>query len=52
MSDGYDLIVLRMHSALDEDELFFFTAELYSVGKHTDEQYFRIAKEVFANAAS
>lgn len=39
MSDGYDLIVLYMHSALDEGELFLFTAEPYSVGKHTDEQF-------------
>jgi len=45
---GYDLIVLRMHSALHYDDLYLFTGEPYSVNKYTDEQYFRLVKEAYA----
>ncbi len=49
MAGGYNLVILRMHSALDNDgELFLFTAEPYSVGKYIDEQYFRLVKEAYA----
>lgn len=52
VSAGYNLIVLRMHSALHDGELYLFTGEPYSVGKYTEEQYFRIVKEAYATESS
>jgi hypothetical protein len=52
LTSGYDLIVLRMHSALHYDDLYLFTGEPYSVNKYTDEQYFRLVKEAFATDTS
>jgi len=50
--NGYRLIVLRMHSALHDDQLYLFTAEPYSVGKYTQEQQFQLVKEAYATEAS
>jgi len=48
LESGYRLIVLRMHSALStQNELYLFTAEPYSAGKYTQEQYFRLVKEAY-----
>lgn len=48
LKSGYRLIVLRMHSALStQNELYLFTAEPYSAGKYTQEQYFRLVKEAY-----
>ena len=53
MPNGYKLIILRMHSALGtNNQLYFFTAEPYSVGKHTQEQYLELAKEAYATQNS
>jgi hypothetical protein len=52
MSEGYDLVVFRMHSALHSDDLYLFTAEPYSVNKYSDEQYFRLIKEAYATETS
>jgi hypothetical protein len=49
---GYELIILRMHSALLADQLYLFTAEPYSVGKYTQEQQFQIVKEAYATEDS
>jgi len=49
---GYELIILRMHSALLDDQLYLFTAEPYSVGKYTQEQQFQIVKEAYATEDS
>jgi hypothetical protein len=46
--NGYKLVILRMHSALHEDQLYLFTGEPYSVGKYTQEQQFQIVKEAYA----
>jgi uncharacterized membrane protein (DUF485 family) len=46
--NGYDLIILRMHSALEDDDLYLFTAEPYSIGKYTQEQHVQIVKEAYA----
>lgn len=46
--NGYKLVILRMHSALHENQLYIFTAEPYSVGKYTQEQQFQIVKEAYA----
>jgi len=46
---GYKLIILRMHSALAaNNQLYLFTAEPYSIGKHTQEQYLQLVKEAYA----
>jgi len=50
--NGYNLVVLRMHSALHDDQLYLFTAEPYSVGKYTQEQQFQIVKEAYATEES
>jgi hypothetical protein len=47
MPNGYNLTILRMHSALHDDQLYLFTAEPYSVGKYTQEQQFQIVKEAY-----
>jgi hypothetical protein len=47
MPNGYQLIILRMHSALHEDQLYLFTAEPYSIGKYTQEQQFQLVKEAY-----
>jgi len=53
LPSGYDLIILRMHSALSSNnQLYFFTAEPYSVGKYTQEQYFQLVKEAYASNES
>ena len=53
MTGGYRLIILRMHSALSANkELYLFTAEPYSAGKHVQEQYFRLVKEAYATEDS
>jgi len=45
---GYELVILRMHSALsNNNELYLFTAEPYSAGKYVQEQYFRLVKEAY-----
>ena len=45
---GYELIILRMHSALsNNNELYLFTAEPYSAGKYVQEQYLRLVKEAY-----
>ena len=50
---GYKLIVLRLHSALSKSgDLYFFTAEPYSVGAHTQEQQMRLVKEAYAREDS
>lgn len=50
LPEGYELIILRMHSALsDENELYLFTAEPYSIGKYTQEQNYRLIKEAYAS---
>ena len=50
---GYKLIILRMHSALAKNnQLYLFTAEPYSVGKYTQEQYFQLVKEAYATEDS
>jgi hypothetical protein len=51
-SNGYKLVILRMHSALHDDQLYLFTAEPYSVGKYTQEQQFQIVKEAYATEES
>ena len=49
----YKLIILRMHSGLaTNDQLYFFTAEPYSVGEYTQEQYFQLVKEAYATEDS
>lgn len=46
---GYQLVVLRMHSALSsQDELYLFTAEEYSTDKYVEEQSYRLVKEAYA----
>jgi hypothetical protein len=50
--NGYKIIILRMHSALHDDQLYLFTAEPYSVGKYTQEQQFQIVKEAYATEES
>ncbi|MGD9131088.1 MAG: hypothetical protein PVH73_05890 [Candidatus Bathyarchaeota archaeon] len=50
--NGYKLVILRMHSALHEDQLYLFTAEPYSVGKYTQEQQFQLVKEAYATEES
>ncbi len=50
--NGYKLIVLRMHSALHDNQLYLFTAEPYSVGKYTQEQQFQLVKEAHATEES
>jgi len=53
LNSGYRLIILRMHSALStNNELYLFTAEPYSAGKYTQEQYFRLVKEAYATEDS
>jgi len=53
LKSGYKLVILRMHSALStNNELYFFTAEPYSVGKYTQEQYFQLVKEAYAREDS
>ena len=53
LPSGYKLIILRMHSALaTNNQLYFFTAEPYSVGKYTQEQYFQLVKEAYATEDS
>ena len=53
LPSGYKLIILRMHSALAPNgQLYLFTAEPYSPGKYTQEQYFQIVKEAYANEDS
>jgi hypothetical protein len=53
LKNGYELIIFRMHSALSSSkELYLFTAEPYSAGKYTQEQYFRIVKEAYATEGS
>jgi hypothetical protein len=47
-SNGYKIVILRMHSVLHDDQLYLFTAEPYSVGKYTQEQQFQIVKEAYA----
>jgi hypothetical protein len=47
LPDGYKVVILRMHSALHDDQLYLFTAEPYSVGKYTQEQQFQIVKEAY-----
>lgn len=50
LPEGYQLMILRMHSASStEDQLYLFTAEPYSVGKYTQEQYFQLVKEAYAD---
>lgn len=50
---GYKLIILRMHSALSSrNELYLFTAEPYTVGKYTQEQYFQLVKEAYTTENS
>jgi hypothetical protein len=50
---GYKLIVLRLHSApSDSGDLYFFTAEPYSVGAHTQEQQSRLVKAAYAREDS
>lgn len=45
--NGYKLVILRMHSALHDDQLYIFTGEPYSVGKYTQEQQFQIVKKAY-----
>jgi len=46
---GYQLVVLRMHSALSSrNELYLFTAEAYSTDKYVEEQHHRLVKEAYA----
>jgi len=53
LPSGYDLIILRMHSALSSsNQLYFFTAEPYSVGKYTQEQYFQLVKKAYVSNES
>ena len=53
LKGGYELIILRMHSALSSNnELYLFTAEPYSVGKYVEEQYFLLVKEAYATEDS
>jgi len=52
VSNGYKLVILRMHSALHDDQLYLFTAEPYSVGKYTQEQQFQLVKEAYATEES
>jgi hypothetical protein len=53
MPNGYNLIILRMHSALGtNNQLYLFTAEPYSVGKYTQEQYLELVKEAYATQDS
>lgn len=53
LPNGYKLIILRMHSALSTDnQLYLFTAEPYSTGKYTQEQYFQLVKEAYATEDS
>jgi len=52
VSNGYKLVILRMHSALHDDQLYLFTAEPYSVGKYTQEQQFQLVKEAYATESS
>jgi len=53
LPSGYNLIILRMHSALSSDnQLYFFTAEPYSAGKYTQEQYFQLVKKAYASNES
>lgn len=53
LPSGYRLIILRMHSALATNkQLYFFTAEPYSVGKYMQEQYFQLVKEAYATEES
>jgi hypothetical protein len=44
---GYKLVILRMHSALLNDQLYLFTAEPYSVGKYPQEQQFQLLKAAY-----
>jgi len=53
LPSGYDLIILRMHSALSSNnQLYFFTAEPYRAGKYVQEQYFQLVKEAYASNES
>jgi len=53
MPNGYKLIILRMHSALGtNNQLYLFTAEPYSIGKYTQEQYLELAKEAYTTQNS
>lgn len=50
---GYKAVILRMHSALSfNKELYLFTAEPFSSGKYSQEQYFRFVKEAYATESS
>lgn len=50
LHEGYDLIILRMHSAVHSETLglYLFTAEPYSENKYVDEQYFKLVKKAYA----
>ncbi|MCW4034525.1 MAG: hypothetical protein NWF03_04095 [Candidatus Bathyarchaeota archaeon] len=52
--ESYDLLVLRMHSAVHSETLglYLFTAEPYSEDKYVNEQYFQLIKEAYAFADS
>jgi hypothetical protein len=52
MSSGYNLVILRMHSALHDGQLYLFTAEPYSVGKYTQEQQFQLVKKAYVTEES
>lgn len=50
LPDHYDLLVLRMHSAVHSKTLglYLFTAEPYDQEKHVEEQYFHLVKKAVA----
>jgi len=50
LPENYDLLVLRMHSAVHSGTLglYLFTAEPYSEEKHLNEQYFYLVKKAYA----
>jgi hypothetical protein len=49
-TECYDLLVLRMHSAVHSETLglYLFTAEPYSEKKYVSEQYFQLVKKAYA----